>query len=215
MSDDTTREFYRQHGLGGRVGFGTRAAVLIVDFIRGFTDLSSPLAANLDAEIAATQRLLQAARQKALLVNFTTTEYATGYADGGVFIQKIRSLRVLTKGSSLVEIDPRLAPLPNEIVWSKRGASAFFGTALAATLTAGGVDTVIVAGCTTSGCVRASVVDSCQYGFRTIVVREAVGDRATGPHEANLFDMDSKYADVVQLSEVLSYMSESPIIRRS
>jgi len=108
----------------------------------------------------------------------------------------------------MVEVDSRLQPLPNEIVWSKKAASAFFGTALAATLTACGVDTVIIAGCTTSGCVRASAVDACSYGFRTIVVREAVGDRLPEPHEANLLDIDSKYVDVVSLEEALSHLSK-------
>ena len=141
-------------------------------------------------------------------MNFTTLEFVERYPDAGVFIKKIPSLAVLRKGSLMVEVDSRLQPLPNEIVWSKKAASAFFGTALAATLTACGVDTVIIAGCTTSGCVRASAVDACSYGFRTIVVREAVGDRLPEPHEANLLDIDSKYGDVVSLEEALSHLSK-------
>ena len=205
MSSDT--KLYQKRGFMSRVGFGERPALLIVDFIKGFTDLQSPLASNLDAEIAATKQLLDLARAKGLPVHFTTTGYAEGGADAGVFIKKVPSLGVLKIGHEWLEIDERLAPLPNESIWLKKYASAFFGTALAATLTAARVDTLIVTGCTTSGCVRASAVDSCQNGFRTIVVREAVGDRAQGPHEANLFDLDAKYADVESLVDVVKYLA--------
>jgi nicotinamidase-related amidase len=205
MSSDT--QLYQQRGFMSRVGFGTRPALLIIDFIKGFTDLNSPLASNLDAEIAATKQLLDLARAKGLPVHFTTTGYAEGATDAGVFIKKVPSLGVLKIGHEWLEIDERLAPLPHEHVWLKKYASAFFGTALAATLTAARVDTLIVTGCTTSGCVRASAVDSCQNGFRTIVVREAVGDRAQAPHEANLFDLDAKYADVESLETVVNYLS--------
>lgn len=205
MSSDT--ELYQKRGFMSRVGFGERPALLVVDFIKGFTDLKSPLASNLDAEIAATKQLLDLARAKGLPVHFTTTGYAAGGADAGVFIKKVPSLSVLKIGHEWLEIDERLAPRPNESVWLKKYASAFFGTALAATLTAARVDTLIVTGCTTSGCVRASAVDSCQNGFRTIVVREAVGDRAQGPHEANLFDLDAKYADVESLADVVKYLA--------
>lgn len=204
MSDP--HALYKNRGFVGRVGFGSRPALLIIDFIRAFTDLSSPLASNLDAEVAATGRLLEAARSMGLPIAFTTVEYDEGFRDAGVFIKKVPSLSVLRKGTPLVEIDERLKPLPGEHILVKKYASAFFGTSLASTLTAAGVDTVIIAGCTTSGCVRASAVDSCQHGFRTIVVREAVGDRAPQPHEANLFDIDAKYGDVVSLEEALAYL---------
>jgi maleamate amidohydrolase len=206
MTDETTREFYQKRGLAGRVGFGKRPALLIVDFIVGFTDLSSPLALNLDSEVEATRRLLEVAREKRIPIFFTTIEYDEGYRDAGVFIKKIPSLSVLQKGSRMTEVDERIRPRPGEHVISKKYASAFFGTSLASTLTASRCDTVLITGCTTSGCVRASAVDSCQYGFHTIVVREAVGDRAQGPHEANLFDIDAKYGDVVSLSEALEYL---------
>ena len=203
---EETKQFYLSKGFAARVGFGRSPALLVVDLIKGFTDLSSPLASNLDKEVAATRRLLDASRQARIPVHFTTIAFAEGFADAGTFIKKVPSLNVLKIGSPLVEVDDRLAPLPNESVWSKKGASSFFGTALAATLTASGVDTVLITGCTTSGCVRASAVDSCQSGFNTIVVHEAVGDRAQGPHEANLFDMDAKYADVVSLDDALAYL---------
>lgn len=202
----SVKEFYQSHGFAHRVGFGDRPALLIVDFIKAFTDLSSPLASPLDKEVAATGQLLRAARRRGIPVAFTSVAYDEGFRDAGVFIKKVPSLSVLKKGSDLVEVDDRLAPLPTEHVFIKKYASAFFGTALAPTLTASGVDTLLIAGCTTSGCVRASAVDSCQNGFRTIVVREAVGDRAEGPHEANLFDIDAKYGDVVSLEEALRYL---------
>lgn len=201
-----TRALYRQKGLAGRVGFGERPALLVVDFSVGFTDPASPLGADLDREVAATATLLAAARTARIPVHFTTIAFVENPTDGGAFAKKIPSLAGLREGSRWVGIDPRLAPRAGERVWTKKGASAFFGTGLAASLVAEGVDTLIVAGATTSGCVRASVVDACQYNFRTIVPPEAVGDRAPGPHEASILDMDSKYADVVALEEVLHYL---------
>ena len=201
-----TQTFYKNRGFAARVGFGRRPALLIIDFIKAFTDLTSPLASNLDAEIVATQQLLAEARRLQIPIAFTTVEYDEGFRDAGVFIKKVPSLSVLKKGSPMVEVDDRLTPLPNEHLLVKKYASAFFGTSLASTLTAAGVDTLIITGCTTSGCVRASAVDGCQYGFRTIVVKEAVGDRAPEPHEANLFDIDAKYGDVVSLAETIAYL---------
>jgi len=207
MSDKETYEFYKQRGFAQRVGFGERPALLIVDFINAFTDLSSPLASNLDAAVEATRRLLDMARKKRLPIFFTTVGYDEGFEDAGVFIKKVPSLSVLRSGSPMVEIDERLKPEPGEHVIVKKYASAFFGTSLWSTLTAQRVDTVLITGCTTSGCVRASAVDACQTGFHTIVVEEAVGDRAVGPHEANLFDIDAKYGDVVSLETALEYLN--------
>jgi maleamate amidohydrolase len=126
--------------------------------------------------------------------------------DGGIFVKKVPSLAILQRGSPLVEVDQRIRPAPGERVIEKKYASSFFGTDLDLHLRSHGIDTVIMAGCTTSGCIRASAIDSLQYGYHTIVVREAVGDRAAGPHEANLFDIDAKYADVVPLAEALEYL---------
>lgn len=198
---------YVERGFRGRVGFGVRPALLIIDLIRAFTDPRSPLGCDLEGAVAATRDLLDKARAAMIGVHFTTTAYVEGYADAGLFIRKVPSLALLRAGDPAVEIDGRLQPLPNECVWCKKYASAFFGTALAAALTATGVDTLLIAGCTTSGCVRASAVDACQHGFRPIVVREAVGDRAPAPHEANLLDIDAKYGDVVSLDEALNYLA--------
>jgi maleamate amidohydrolase len=126
--------------------------------------------------------------------------------DAGVFAKKVPSLAILQYGSPMIEVDARIKPLAGEKVLTKKYASAFFGTSLDLDLRLLGVDTVILAGCTTSGCIRASAVDSLQYGYQTIVVREAVGDRAPGPHEANLFDIDAKYGDVVELADALDYL---------
>jgi len=199
MSD---QEMYQQRGFANRVGFGEKPALLIIDFINAFTDVSCPLGSNLDKEIEATKQLLEEFRTKNLPVHFTTTAYDEAFVSAGVFIKKVPSLSHLRFGTTLVEIDERIKPFTGEVVWTKQYASAFFGTSLAAALTAQKIDTLLIAGCTTSGCVRASAVDSCQNGFRTIVVREAVGDRSASAHEANLFDLDAKYADVVSLEEV-------------
>lgn len=208
MSD---QEMYQQRGFANRVGFGEKPALLIIDFINAFTDVSCPLGSNLDAEIEATKDLLNTFRHRNLPVHFTTTAYEEGFASAGVFIKKVPSLSHLRQGTSLVEIDERLKPEPHETVWEKKYASAFFGTALASALIAQKIDTLIVAGCTTSGCVRASAVDSCQNGFRTIVVKNCVGDRSASAHEANLFDLDAKYADVCSLEEVEKYLWENSI----
>ncbi|RIL07357.1 MAG: carbamoylsarcosine amidase [Proteobacteria bacterium] len=204
MDEAATRALYRERGLAGRVGFGERPALLLVDLIRGFTDPACPLGANLDAEVAAAQELLAATRARGWPVHFTTIAYASGAPEGGPFVRKIPSLAWLTHGSCWIEVDARLAPRADEVTWVKKGASAFFGTGLAAALVADRIDTLLIAGCTTSGCVRASAVDACQHGFRTIVVREAVGDRAAGPHAASLFDLDAKYADVLALAAALA-----------
>ena len=200
---------YRGKGLAGRLGFGRRPAVLVVDFVVGFTDARCPLSSPLEREIGATARLLESARRREVPVLFTTVSYAEGCRDGGLLVVKMPSMRWMVEGSEWVEIDPRLARRPEEPIVRKQYASAFFGTSLASTLTALGVDTVVVAGCTTSGCVRATVVDAIQHGFRPVVPRECVGDRAQAPHEANLLDIDGKYGDVVDLATVLKAIART------
>lgn len=202
---------YQQRGFSQRVGFGERPALLIIDFIKGFTDTNCPLGSNLDKEIEATKKLLDSFRWRKLPIHFTTTAYDEEMVSAGVFVRKVPSLAHLKIGSNWVEIDDRLTPSAGEVVWTKQYASAFFGTALASALSAQKVDTLIITGCTTSGCVRASAVDSCQNGFRTIVVKDCVGDRSASAHEANLFDLDAKYADVVSLKEVEEYLLDNSI----
>ncbi len=197
---------YRRKGIGESVGFGRTPVIVVVDFINAFTDPASPLGGDLDAEVAATVRLLESARRRGVLRIFTTVAYDANLREAGVFVKKLPALKVLVRGSEAVEVDRRLRMQPDEHLISKHYASAFFGTGLAPLLVSQGVDTVIVAGCTTSGCVRATVVDALQHGFRAIVPRQCVGDRAAAPHEANLFDMNAKYGDVLDLEDVLAYL---------
>jgi nicotinamidase-related amidase len=199
-------EGYREKGLAGRVGFGLRPAVLVIDFITGFTDIESPLGSDLDSELEACSRLLEVARDHNVAVFFTTTVYQQDMVDAGLFVGKVPSLAILQRDSNWVQVDARLGVRDSEPIIEKRYASAFFGTHLASTLTAAGIDTLIVTGCTTSGCVRASVVDALQYGFRAIVPPECVGDRSAQQHAANLVDIDAKYGDVVDLPGVIEYL---------
>ena len=203
---DSTRESYVAKGLASRSGYGKKPALLIIDFSYGFTDPASPLGGDFTRQLETTARLLAEFRRGRLPVVYTTVAYEPDYRDAGVFIKKIPSLSILVSGSSLVEIDDRIAPAEGEQVIVKKFASAFFGTELDVYFHGLDVDTVVITGCTTSGCVRASAVDSLQYGFQTVVVREGVGDRADGPHEANLFDMDAKYCDVESERDVLEHL---------
>ena len=203
---------YRHAQLGHRLGFGHRPAVAVIDFQLGFTmPERSPLAGSFDGPVAATNTIITAARAKKVPIVFTVVAYDPHHQDdAGLWVEKAPSLRLLTLGSELVEIDSRLDRRPEDLLVVKKYASAFFGTYLASTLTAKRVDTLIVTGCTTSGCVRATVMDALAHGFRPIVPLEAVGDRASEPHEANLFDIASKYGDVVRVGEVLEYLAELP-----
>jgi maleamate amidohydrolase len=198
-------EQYRKKGLGARVGFGARPAVLVVDLYRGSIEKESPLACDLEKVVAETVRILDAARKIRIPIWFTVVEYDPEYKEAGLFISKVPSLKFLVKGSRWVELDPRLGRRAEEPIVTKHFASAFFGTDIAVQLRALGVDTVIVTGCTTSGCIRATVVDALQNGFRAIVPEGAVGDRSETVHAANLFDMDAKYGDVVPDAAVLDY----------
>ncbi|MBI3246719.1 MAG: isochorismatase family protein [Deltaproteobacteria bacterium] len=199
---------YARAQFGHRLGYGKRPAIVVIDFQLGFTAPErSPLAGNLDAEVAATNRLLAAARKKNVPIVFTVVGYDPHRQDdAGLWPEKVPSLRLLTLGSELVELDPRLDRKPEDLVIVKKYASGFFGTYLGSTLTMKGVDTLIVTGCTTSGCVRATVMDALNHGFRPIVPLEAIGDRAQEPHDANIFDIGAKYGDVVPVSEVLDYL---------
>lgn len=206
MTDHETHRIYDAAGFGAPVRRGERPAVVVVDFSRGFTEPGFPTGADLSAEVAATARLLEAARERTVPVAFTTIAFEPHRRDGGAWLEKAPGLGVLQIGSELVDVDPRLPVGPDDPVITKKGASAFFGTNLAAILAAQRVDTVILCGATTSGCVRASAVDSVQYGYPTLVVRDCVGDRASGPHDANLFDIQAKYADVIELADALAYL---------
>ena len=197
---------YRRKGFSARSGYGASPAFLVVDFINGFTDPSTGLGGDYAAELAATAKVLAEFRSRGLPVFFTTVVYEPHLRDAGIFVEKVPALGILVKGSAWVKVDERIRPRASERVIEKKFASAFFDTRLDIELRGLGIDTVIMAGCTTSGCIRASAIDSMQHGFRTVVVRDAVGDRAEEPHEVNLFDIDAKYGDVVSSADAVRYL---------
>lgn len=205
MTDDLDAD-YAAAGFRGRLGWGERPAVVVIDVCRAYTDPDSPLYAGVEDAVAAAAELVDGARAAGVDVVFTRVEYEPGGADGGMFFRKVPALCCFERGNPLADWvdDPR--PRDGEVVVTKQYASAFFGTNLASTLHAAGVDTVVLCGLSTSGCVRASGVDAVQHGFRPIVVAEACGDRAEEPHRANLFDLDAKYADVVTLADALAHL---------
>lgn len=203
---DEATVVYEAARLGSKVRRGRRPAVLVVDFSRGFTDPLCSLGSELSGPVMATKRLLDIARKKGLPVVFTAIGFDPAADSANVWAQKVPALLELDITGPWVEIDPRLERQPSEPVIIKRGASGFFGTNLAADLVSSRVDTVVLCGATTSGCVRATAIDLVQYGWPTLVPRECVGDRARAPHEANLFDIQAKYADVVSLEDAESYL---------
>ncbi|NMI01954.1 isochorismatase family protein [Pseudonocardia acidicola] len=208
--DAATDEIYDRAGFGRPVRRGVRPAVLVVDFSYGFTDPQYPTGSDMTDQVLATQRLLGAARSAGAPVLYTTIAYDGGQRAALPWLHKAPGLAALRPGTRLAEIDDRVRPAEADTVLVKTGASAFFGTPLAGILAGLRVDTLIVTGATTSGCVRASVVDAVQYGYPVLVPRECVADRAQGPHEANLFDMHEKYADVVGLDGVVDYLGSFP-----
>jgi len=183
-------------------GLGRRPALLLVDLIEGFTNPACPLGSEAGAVVAANQSLLKGFRAKGLPIFFTTVVYHSD-DQAKVFRLRVPALNVLTPDSKWIKIDQRLAPEPGETVIEKQWASGFFATDLAERLRAAGVDSLVVTGLTTSGCVRATAVDGLQHDFPVVVPRQAVGDRNHEAHEANLFDLNAKYADVLELKEVL------------
>jgi nicotinamidase-related amidase len=209
MSQDA---IYARAGFGASVRRGERPAIVVVDLTNGFTDPAEPTGADLSDVVAATAELIEAGRPADVPVVFTTIAYTPAEAGGGpdggavTWLTKAPGMRALREGSRAVAIDDRLPVEPGDHLITKKGASAFFGTGLAALLAGLRVDTVLICGATTSGCVRASAVDAVQSGFSVLVPRQCVGDRAQGPHEANLFDIQAKYGDVVELADAVGYL---------
>lgn len=198
----TKEEIYEEAGITGTLGFGDAPAVLVVDLQTAFTDPACPLGTDLDDTVESTATLLDVAREADVPVFFSRSVFRADGRDGAVFAEKVPNARKLTPDSGWIEIDPRLSRTDEEVVVEKQNPSAFFETGLDTLLTYEGVDTLVVAGASTSGCVRATVVDACQHGYRPIVPVECVGDRAEVPHRANLFDMGRKYADLMDRPEV-------------
>lgn len=205
MTEDLSDNYARAYG--GRLGFGRKPALILIDLVRAYFDRDCDLWADCDDALASALRLRDAARAAGVPVIYTNVVYHPMALDGGRFFQKALPLRHFLRGSKWGDWAPGLTPSEDELVISKQYASVFFGTSLASTLTTWGVDTVILTGVSTSGCVRASCDDANSHGFIPIIPREAVGDRHPAPHEANLFDMNAKYGDVVSEAETLAYLA--------
>lgn len=188
-------------GSAPRVGVGNAPALLLVDFARGWTDPESPLSLPCAGEVDAAAELLRVARGHCAPVVFTTVAYDDGDAETVLMLRKTPRVRLMREGSPLTGIDPRLTPQPDELVLTKKHASAFFGTSLASHLAARGIDTVVIGGLITSGCVRTTAVDAAQHGYRALVVSEATTDRSAEARRAALQTVDDLYGDVVTLAE--------------
>lgn len=195
----------------GRLPPPTRPALLIVDVVMAYLDPASPLYAGVESALESCERLISAARDSGVPVIFTKVEYAADGIDGGMFYRKVPALEVFQSGSPLGAFPPAIEPRPDELVITKKYASAFFGTALASTLTAQAIDGVFICGFSTSGCVRATALDACQHGFLPFVVRGACGDRHPAPHDASLFDIQAKYGEVVSELEALKLIQPDSI----
>jgi maleamate amidohydrolase len=208
-TDELLQSNYGTTGFSRKLGFGTKPALLLIDLVEAYFREGSPLYhANFAAALASSVRLRDAARAAGIPVIVTRVEYHPGGIDGGVFFEKCRlPLLCFEIGNPLGDFPPSLTVDAEDIIITKKYASSFFGTPLAPMLAARGIDTVLIGGVSTSGCVRATAIDTCSSGFRTMVVREAVADRHSGPHEANLFDINAKYGDVVSEEETLAYIA--------
>ena len=208
-------QFFKDKGFGLRMGFGQRPALLVIDFVNAFTDPSTMLGSDLSAQIEAANRLVDAAHKRNLPVIFSTVSYdEEELHDSGIWAMKHKGTRLLVAGSAAVAIDARIHHNDRDPIIVKKYASCFFGTDLVPRLLNRGIDTLVIAGCSTSGCVRATAVDACQNGFRPIVVQEAVGDRSKAAHDQSLFDLNSRYADVVSVDEVLTYFADAKTASR-
>lgn len=201
------REQFASRDMGGRVGWGAHPALLVVDLQLGFTDPACPLGTSQEPVVESSARLASAARSAGMPVVYTLVSYKPDLSDAGIWPRKLPAQSFLVEGTRWVEPDRGLGVVPSDRLVVKHQASAFCATNLHRDLTAMGIDTVVVCGCTTSGCVRATVVDACGLGYHTIVVREAVGDRHPLVHEVSLFDMDAKYGDVVDEADAVSHMT--------
>lgn len=193
----------------GRLGFGNKTALIVIDLLQGYTTEGAPLyAPGVVAAVSEMHEVLKAARATDLMIIHTQVRYNPHtFVDGGIWTKKAPVLKALVEGDPYAQFCEGMEPREEELLITKNYASAFFGTSLSSTLTAAGVDTLLITGCTTSGCIRATAVDALQYGFRPICVRECCGDRHDDPHEANLFDINAKYGDVISKTEALEYIA--------
>lgn len=206
----TGNEVYAKQQFGQKTGFGTRPALLVIDFVNGFHDPNILGGGNIPQAVVATGPLLDFFRTAERPVIFTRIVYAQDGSDASLWCEKVPRLGSLTETAHASQVVDALAPRDSELVIRKTQASAFFGTHLAACLTARSIDTLVVTGCTTSGCVRATVIDAMSMNYRTVVATDCVGDRALGPHEANIFDMGQKYSDLLTASEIIASLNDLP-----
>ena len=190
-----------------RLGFGQRPALILVDFVQAYFDHDCALYAGVEDALASALRVREAARAAGIPVIYTNVVYQEDGADGGVFFKKVPVLKNFIVGNPMGAWPSDLQPADDEIVISKQYPSAFFGTSLTSTLFDMDIDTLIITGLTTSGCIRATCVDTMSYGFIPIIVADACGDRHESPHQANLFDMNAKYADVVDEAKAIEYLN--------
>jgi maleamate amidohydrolase len=209
QSEQEMAEFFAQRGFGLRLGFGERPALVIIDMMNAFTDATMPLGANQDREIEETRKLLAGAREAGIPIFYTVVYYEEqDLRDAGIwYLKQKKGMETLKAGTPAVELDRRLGRRKDEAIILKKYASAFFGTDLISRLNSRRIDTLLITGCTTSGCVRATAVDAVQLGIRPVVIREAVADRAEPAHRQSLFDLQQKYADVVSVDEALDYLT--------
>jgi len=198
---------YAKAGFGGHLRFGQRPALLVVDVVAAYLDPASPLYLGGAEAVACFARLIAACRAKSIPVVYTQVVYSSGGRDGGLFYQKVPALKAFDAGSPLGVIPAEIAPQAEDVIVTKQYASAFFGTSLASTLAAMKVDTVMIGGFSTSGCVRATTLDALQHGFAPFVVRQACADRDPRPHESNLFDLQAKYAEVIDEAKALALIA--------
>ena len=205
--DGDLAEDYRQAGFGQGLGVGDEVGVLVVDVCRAYADPESPLFADCQPAFDACLQLVSSARAQNAPVVWTRVRYQPGGADGGLFYRKVGALACFDEGNPLGDWLDDLVPTNDEIVVTKQYASSFFGTSLASSLNAAGIDTLLICGVSTSGCVRATALDALQHGFRPLVVADACGDRDQRVHDANLFDLGAKYADVIDLAAATTILT--------
>lgn len=209
--EPTDGDFFQDRGFGGRLGFGTRPALIVIDLSNGFTDPSQPLGSDLSVQIDVTNALTPIARSKRVPVIFSMVRYEdSNLRDAGIWHQKMRGQSTLHVGGEGHQLDNRLERADDDVLLYKKYASCFFGSDLMSRLVNHGIDTLIMTGTSTSGCVRATAVDAVQLGFRPMVVAEGVGDRSVASHRQSLFDIDTKYGDVVSLAETKRYLETLP-----
>lgn len=208
---DETKSNYAEKGIGGHLAPLKKPAIIVIDLIKGFTDPSFPAGSDLSDVLEETRKLLDVAREHDVPIIFTTISFNPMQKKSLVWLKKMKALSGLDEGSEWVKLDEKLGYQANEAILAKQGASAFTGTPLASMLVSLGVDGVILTGAVTSGCVRATAVDACMLGWPVFVPEECVGDRALGPHVANLFDIQAKYGEVCCLGDALKMVQTKQI----